>query len=355
MRRIGLGVGALVASVCLAVPAPSVSAASTPPSDFSLQISPSVLYTTIKPGLSGDMVLQIRNNGTGTESLQIQSRQFSVDSTSGKVAVDDTKPSEIAQWVNFSAPTFKIEPGQVQTEKIHVTVPQDTGFSYSLALVISRTNNQQTIQSGRLLNGSLAVFTLINIDRPGAKRQLEVEKFTSTSGFYEYLPVTFNVTFKNTGNTIVQPFGNIFVGRGSDDTKPLATLPVNDGGGYILPGSNRLVTADWADGFPVFQVTGQDTGSAKKTEVWDWSKLSHVRVGPYTAKLVAVYNDGQRDIPLQRETSFWVFPWRVVLLTVVIIALLSFLQHKRVQRKTRKAVQRALAERDKSPEKPHVG
>jgi hypothetical protein len=234
-------------------------------------------------------------------------------------------------------------------------VPKDTGFSYSLALVLSRTNNPQNVQSGRQLNGSVAVFTLINIDRPGATKQLQVEKFTSNSSFYEYLPVTFTVTFKNTGNTIVQPFGNIFVGRSSNDTKPLATLPVNDGGGYILPGSNRVVTADWADGFPVFQVTGQDTSTPKKTEVWDWSKLSHLRIGPYTAKLVAVYNDGQRDVPLQRETTFWVFPWRVFLLAIVVIVLLGFLQHKRMQRKTRKAVQRALAERDKTQEKPHAG
>lgn len=291
--------------------------AADPPSDFSLQISPSVLYTSVKPGTVADTTLQIRNNGTGTESLKIQPRKFSIDNATGKVTINDTEASEIADWVHFSAPTFSIEPGQVVTEKIHIAVPKDTGFSYSLVLVISRTNNQQTVQSGRLLNGSVAVFTLINIDRPGAKRQLEIEDFSSTANVYEYLPATLNMTFKNTGNTIAQPFGNIFIQQGSGVT-PLATLPVNGGGGYILPGSSRVVSADWQDGFPVYQVTGQDTGSAKKTEVWDWSKVSKLRIGSYTAKLVAVYNDGQRDVPLQREVTFWVIPWKIIAIALVI-------------------------------------
>lgn len=261
-RRIGLGIGALCMSVSLLLSGvSSVYAANTPPSDFSLQISPSVLYTTIKPGTTSDMTLQVRNNGTGTESLKIQPRKFTIDNGTGKVTIDDTQPSEIAQWVSFSAPTFSIDPGQVVTEKIHVAVPKDTAFSYSMVLVIGRANNPQPVQSGRLLNGSVAVFTLINIDRPGATRQLQVEDFSSASSVYEYLPATLNITFKNTGNTIAQPFGNVFIQQGNTS---LATLPVNDGGGYILPGSSRVISSNWTDGFPVYQVTGQDTNAPKK-------------------------------------------------------------------------------------------
>jgi hypothetical protein len=197
-----------------------------------------------------------------------------------------------------------------------VAVPKDTGFSYSMVLIIGRTNNPQNVQSGRLLNGSVAVFTLINIDRPGATRQLQVEDFSSAKTVYEYLPATLNITFKNTGNTIAQPFGNVFIQQGSTS---LATLPVNDGGGYILPGSSRVISSNWADGFPVYQITGQDTSTPKKTEVWDWSKLSKLRIGSYTAKLVAVYNDGQRDVPLQRELTFWVIPWKIIAIALVIV------------------------------------
>ncbi len=302
----------------------SVFAATPPPPDFNLLVSPSPLVSTINPGQTTSLPLKIRNNGSGTESLKIETRRFSVDNKTGKVTLDDKRPSEISQWISFSDPTFQIAPGQWENENIRIALPKDTGFSYSLALLISRTNNPTSVQNGRLLNGSLAVFTLLNVNRPGATRRLQVEKFSADPGLAEYLPITFSVTFKNTGNTIVQPEGNIFVQRGSDDTTPLATLPVNDANGYILPGSDRLITSDWSDGFPAYQATTQADGSSKKSLTWNWSQLSHLRIGEYTAKLVAVYNNGYSDVPLQLDTTFWVIPWRILLGALVVILVLGF-------------------------------
>ena len=311
-------VGGILASLGFAFSA----AAAEAPSDFSLQLTPSPLFTTLKPGTETVLELKIRNAGTGTEELRIDPRAFTVNNQTGKVDLDDTKPSEIAQWISFSAQKFTIKPGEWYTQKIKVALPKNTGFSYSLALVINRTNNPASIQSGRLLKGSVAVFTLINVDRPGAVRRVDITDFSSKSDIYEYLPVTLNMRFKNTGNTIVQPYGNIFIQRGSGDTKPLVSLPVNDKRGYILPGSERLLTSEWIDGFPLYE-TQVDTpiGTSKTNEVWDWSKIANFRIGSYTAKLIAVYNDGLRDVPIEKETSFWVLPWKIILGVLLAVAL----------------------------------
>jgi hypothetical protein len=54
---------------------------------------------------------------------------------------------------------------------------------------------------------------------------------------------------------------------------------------------------------------------------WDFnSPLSKVRFGHYTADLLAVYDNGQEDVPLEATVSFWVLPWR--LLGVVALSLL---------------------------------
>ena len=45
---------------------------------------------------------------------------------------------------------------------------------------------------------------------------------------------------------------------------------------------------------------------------WDSSKLSHLRIGRYTANLVMTYDDGKRDVPLEAVVSFWVIPWRLI-------------------------------------------
>ena len=318
-----------------------------PPSDFSLQVSPSPLVATVKPGQTQELELKIRNAGTGTESLKIESRQFSVNKQTGEVKLDDTEPSEIAPWVKYSAPTFSIKPGEWFTQKVKVSLPKESGFSYSLALVISRTNNAKAVESGRLIKGSVAVFTLINVDRPGAVRKLEITDFSTKQSVYEYLPAEFNVSVQNTGNTIVQPYGNVFIQRSSGDKDPIATLPVNDKGGYLLPDTPRTLKTEWNEGFPVFETKTSVDGSQQRQLAWDWSKLTDFRIGPYTAKLVAIYNDGQRDVPIEKEVTFWVIPWRTILIIMAVVGLFAFLRHKQIQRKTRKAVKKALEERDK--------
>jgi hypothetical protein len=202
-------------------------------------------------------------------------------------------------------------------------VPKEAGFSYAFALVIERVKEQQGIPGQRSLNASVAIFSLINVDRPGAVRSLEVTSFRTSYGTYEYLPAEFTVELKNTGNTIVQPSGNIFVKQSPGDATPLATLLVNDAGGYILPGTTRSFTAAWDNGFQVVTKKPQTDGSTKEELTWNWNKLGDIRIGKYSAKLVAVYDDGHRDVPLEAELSFWVIPWKMLLIVLAALLLVA--------------------------------
>ncbi|HSX15675.1 MAG TPA: hypothetical protein VLF40_02705 [Candidatus Saccharimonadales bacterium] len=340
-RWFGAVWGALFAltMTVLAIPA---YAADPIPSDFNLQVTPSPLVTTVKPGVKTQAQVKIRNGGSGRENLKIEPRAFTYDSDSGQVKLDDTVPA-VAPWISFSQAKFSIEPGQWVTESITFDIPKDAGFSYSFALVISRQSEPKPTAGGRLIKGSVAVFTLLNVDRPGAKSSLQVVSFSSSKRLYEYLPATLDIRFRNDGNTIVQPYGNIFVQRGNKDKTPLATLAVNDKRGYILPDTSRTVTAEWNEGFATYQTVVQPDGTSKKHLSVDWSKLSHFRIGRYTAKLVAVYNDGQHDIPVEGTVTFWVIPWRAILLFIAVAVGLWFLGRWRNKRRTEKAVKRALA------------
>jgi hypothetical protein len=236
-----------------------------------------------------------------------------------------------------------VQAGQWFSEQITFNTPKEAGFSYSFALIISRQSDPKPTNGSRLIKGSVAVFSLVNVDRPGATSSLKVVQFSSSKHLYEYLPATLSVRFRNTGNTIVQPYGNVFVQRGATSKTPLATLPVNPTKGYILPGTERTVSADWNEGFAVYQTTPQADGSIKKHLSIDWSKLSHFRIGKYTAKLVAVYSDGQHDVPIEGTVTFWVVPWRAILAFIALITGLWFLARWNGKRRTAKAVKRALA------------
>jgi hypothetical protein len=308
---------------------------------FALQVSPSPLVTTIKPGETKTLELRIRNEGNKAEELQIQPREFDVDKNTGEIKLKDTKPAEISDWITFGNQTFIIQPDKWSTQKITIALPEQTGFSYSLALVVSRANGEQGVESGAALSGSVAVFTLIKVDRPGATRKFEVTDLKATTGLYEYLPAEFDVTFFNSGNTIVQPTGNVFIQRGSNDGNPISVLPVNSARGYLLPNAPRTIRATWDAGFPAYKTTTDADGQQKRELIWDWTKITDFRIGQYTAKVVAVYNDGQRDVPIQKEITFWVFPWRAALFLIAVIAFVVLIGHKLIQRKVRKAVARS--------------
>jgi hypothetical protein len=292
---------------------------------FSLQVTPSPLVLSVKPGETFTTELKIRNNGEKTEQLKIEPRSFNINGDTGEVALSDGTPGDINNWIAFADPTFTILPGQWFTQRITIKMPKDAGFSYSFALVISRASDATTLKPGETnIKGSVAVFTLIAVDRPGAKREVSVTNFAASKRVYEYLPTEFKTTLKNSGNTIVQPYGNIFIQRSGSSKNAISTLPVNEGKGYILPGSSRTLTSSWDEGFPVYKTTKLADNSQPVSKLtWEWNKLSDFRFGRYTAKLVAVYNDGTRDVPIEAETTFYVIPWKILIGVMLVIGLIG--------------------------------
>ncbi|HSX43166.1 MAG TPA: hypothetical protein VLF59_03710 [Candidatus Saccharimonadales bacterium] len=327
------------------------TAPATIPTDFNLQVTPSPLVITAKPGTRTQVELKIRNGGSGAESLKIEPRSFTLSNDSTKVDLQDTSPPDIGSWVSFSAPKLTVQPGQWTSEQITFNLPKDTGFSYSFALVISRQKDAAPTGGSRVIKGSLAVFTLVNVDRPGATSNLSVSSFSVGKRMYEYLPATFQIRFRNSGNTITQPLGNIFVQRPGSGAA-LATLGVNDKHGYILPGTERVISTSWSDGFPYYKTVTNSNGSTGQKLVWDWGNLSKLRIGRYTAHLVAVYSQAGRDVPIEGSVSFWVIPWKILLgLTLVALLMLFsvFMIIRAIVKFIRKRIQRRKKPSEPTP------
>jgi hypothetical protein len=348
--RILTGVVIAAFALASAVLLISTSKAAQLSGDFALELSPSPIVATIKPGAETNIPLKIHNIGIHAENLKIELKEFSIDQKTGVIDVSQQPPAEVDKWVTFDQPTFTAQVGQWVTDNIKISLPKESGFSYSFAVVVSRASENQT-SSGRQLQGSVADFTLVNVDKPGASSKIDVTNFSTDQQIYEFLPTKINVAFKNVGNTITQPQGNIFILRNASDTKPLATMPVNQNQGYVLPGVQRSFIASWSDGFPVFKTTTTADGSSSTGLSFNWDNLSNFRIGKYTAKLVAYYNDGQRDVPIERDVTFWVIPYKTIAAIVIILIILLLVRRRFVERKTNKAVKKALATRDKQPKK----
>jgi hypothetical protein len=324
--------------------APPALAQSSGGNGFSAQISPLPILLSTPPGSSVGTDLRVNNPSSRPEKLKVLVKTFTQEGPNGRVVLHDPAASDtFISWIHFSKTEFDAPPGLWQTIHMNVDVPKTAAFGYYFA--VEFTSASAPVSSGNTakIQGAVASFVLLNATAPGEKKQLQVTSFSADHKSYEFLPVNFLIRLHNSGNIYAGASGNIFIMRGS---KQVGVLTVNASHGLILPGSNRVFTAAWSDGFPVYKIVydsnGQPVlnpdGSPKTKLSWDFSHANRLRFGHYTAKLALIYNDGNHDVPISGTVSFWVIPWRVlggVLFFAIAIPLLAILWI-RSRRKVRK-------------------
>ncbi len=286
---------------------------------FAVQVSPSPIIETIDPGVKKTVDLKIRNQNTQKETFKMGLREFAVDSGTGEVKLKNNEPTDVVGWVTFSDPIFNVDAGQWFTQKVNFDVPKDAGFTYSFAITVARANPTQEAGGKTAIEGSVAVFTLLSTNRADAVRKLDIISFVSKRKVYEYVPANFTLQLKNSGNTIIQPSGNVYIQRSLQSSEPINVLPVNSTGAYILPDVSRTLQTEWSTGFPIYKDSSE---AGKKKLFWNWSDLQNFRIGHYVAKVVVVYNDGARDIPAEASIDFWVIPWKLLGILLLVTALL---------------------------------
>ncbi|NTW89452.1 MAG: hypothetical protein HGB37_00880 [Candidatus Moranbacteria bacterium] len=332
-RRIGT-VGVLVTSLICFYPIAS-QAQST--GELRLTTSPLPINLKVAPGSSVSAPIKIKNDGNLNENLKVILMKFKADSDTGVAQLVERGPSDsYFDWVTFSDPTFTLTPNEWKTVTATFNVPSTAAFDYYYAIVFFRADQQVGAGDRQaVLNGGTATLVLLTADVPNAKKQLNLDSFSVDKNIFEFLPATFDVRIRNTGDVHVIPHGNIFIS--DQGGKDVATLNVNDTQGSILPDSPRDFQSAWSDGFPKYvfkEENGVKTKDSKGNPIqelnWNWADAAKLRWGKYTAKMVMVYDDGRRDVPIEAEASFWVIPWRLiggslVILLLVLIGLRSAL------------------------------
>ncbi len=310
---------------------PFSASAQTADNGLRLTTSPLPINLTVEPGSSVSTQLRIKNDGTQKETLKINLMKFKADDESGAPLPLDREPGDdFLDWVHFSETTFPIEANQWKTINATFDVPDTAAFGYYYAIVFSRATEASGKPGESQIAGGTAILVLLEAKVPNAKREVTVTSFSADRKWYEFLPTTFTVKLKNTGNVHIAPRGNIFIGR--PGKKADSIIEVNLGKGNILPDSSRIFESSWAEGFPVYQNKEEDgktvldaQGKAVKELVWNWKDASKLRFGKYEAKLVLVYDDGQRDVPIEGVVEFWVIPWRLLIggLFILLFALVG--------------------------------
>lgn len=315
----------LVLFVALAFPLASFAQAnSNPTGRFDLTVSPPVLELTAKPGEKVQEKFRVRNNLGDRMVLQVQARRLISDPASGSPTPEsDVKGEELA-WVTIDKPTFTALPNEWEDITFTIDIPENAAYGYYYVFRITPKEDPESTVTGSKIKGELLVVTLLTVKKDGANSKTELVDFKAKNGISEYLPTDFVVKLANKGNVHVKPRGNIFISRGSG--KEISILDVNAANGSILPGGTREFEAAWSDGFIVSEPVMEgdkvklDANGRPSTKLaFNWNKLTDFRIGPYTARLLMVYDDGTKDITIEGATTFWVIPYVAIGVFIVVL------------------------------------
>lgn len=320
LKTLGVYAGLIVMLLSIILPVQAGAQSFTRP-PLSLVTSPLPLNIVAKPGETVTADIRVKNNGTRSENIKVELLKFGAGGETGSPQLlDRGERDDYFDWVSFSERNFKAEPNVWKTIKMTVKAPPSAAFGYYMAVVFTRADPDKPTGGASGVEGGVASLVLLNVDAPGAKREAKVLEFSASQKVYEFLPADFKVKVRNSGNVHVSPAGSIFIKQGD---KQIEVMEFNTQQGNILPGTNRVFENTWDKGFPRFETVGEGNDKKKKL-VWNFQDLQDVRIGKFTATLVAVYDDGQRDVPIEAVVSFWVIPWRIIggiLLVLLVISI----------------------------------
>jgi hypothetical protein len=347
--------------LAISVSLPAFAAAS---SGITLTTTPVSSELNAAPGGSVTTTLQVMNNSSAALNINVQLDTFKADGTSGQgQVVTNVAKDPFIKWVTFSQTSFVAQPGVWTPVQMTIHVPSTAALDYYYAVVF-KPSISTSAKHVNVLKTSNAILILLNVNNGHENPQVKVTSFTSASKLYEYLPATFNITVANTGNVYLPPSGDIYISKHSNFSSIIDTIQINAAGGNVLPGTSRVYSAKWTDGFPVFTpetVGGQPVENSQGQPIdqlkWNFSQIHKLRFGKYYAKMVLVYNNGTQDIPIQSSVSFWVIPWKVMLGLILLIACiitgitLFVLKYRKLTRINKKPNKKTDKKTDINPKK----
>ena len=321
---------ATVITVCAVVFGTTGSALAQGTNGTNITTSPVSAALSGKPGSTVTTTLQVENNEAVPVKIDVQLETFKAYGTSGQAQIYQAPANaDYIKWVHFSQTTFVAQPNIWVPVTMTISLPKYASLGYYYAVVFKPEVTTASANDKSIIKAGNAILVLLDAQTANADPQLQLSSFTATKKLFEYLPVNFNVNIKNSGNIYLPPSGDIFISKSSSFKNNITTIPLNAAGGNVLPDSSRVFNLSWINGFPVFQpktINGQKIVDKKGQLVqqlqWNFSQANDLRFGKYYAKLVMVYNNGSREIPVEATLSFWVIPWKILSIAVIILILI---------------------------------
>lgn len=240
-----------------------------------LQVSPVRSDLNVGAGESDSFTVQLNNVTSGTVTAEPVVYDFEPNEDgSPQIIANDKNENKAVSIKTFLTGLEKtvLAPGEKKSVRYTVNIPkgQPAGAYYGIIVFNALTGNQENTTnsgSGGQVALSAGVGHIVLLQVPGEiteKMQLvsvtagrkDKDGKVTTGSIFSNVPTQVQVNLKNTGNSILRPFGNVSVEK---DGKQVANIQLNnaDTKASILPNSNRLFTEELKDlkGFGRYIIT----------------------------------------------------------------------------------------------------
>ncbi len=311
LKRYIFGVIAILFMVSPAATAFAAQPVASPGSSGQgLEISPPVIELSADPGQTIIASIRLRNVTKGQLIAKGKADDFGAgDSEEGqpKLLLNETGETRysLKYWVQ-SVPDLLLAPQELKTNAIKIVVPKNAEPGGHFGVVRFTAVPPELEGTGVALSASIGALILLKVSGT-IKENITLAEFSTVhttkvpgkdpvykkSNFFEYGPIDFIVRAHNEGSVHEKLKGTIEVKdwRG----KNVASVIVNEKGGNVLPGSIRR----FAETFNNKQLFGH-----------------------YSASLALTYSSGKK---LNASLGFWVIPWKLILIVLILVVVLFFL------------------------------
>jgi len=223
-----------------------------------------------------------------------------------------------SEWVTVSKDEINLVPNKNEKVYYKIQVPEDsTKGEYLVMIAFVSEEENKSLGTAAFTTLSSGVPILIKVGEDFVENA-ELLKFETDKNFYETPTVTFLTRIKNLGDTHISPIGEIVLTNVFN--QEIARIPFNENFQSILRGNNGEYSIDWNYGSFI-------------------TKDKKLVIGPIKASLIVTYRNFQPGFsPLVAETSFWIIPWKYILLIILTIFTVVILWNLRKNQKNKPQV-----------------
>jgi len=278
--------------------------------DVSVGVSPTFQNLKLQPGDRYNGELVTWNLSQEPAKYKILVKGFKqIDNTPGTAVLlsDEEEQKSLysaSSWITVNKDSIELVPNKNEKILYEINVPKNaTKGEYHAMISLISENYVKSNDTATLTNVSSGMPILIRIG-DNFVESAELLTFKTSKNIYEKPSVLFTTIINNTGDTHISPTGEIILTNIFN--KEIARIKFNANSQSLLRDNTGNYTTQWTDKLI--------------------TENKQLAVGPIKAELIVTYRELQPGFaPLLAQTSFYIIPWKYILLFAITIALIVVL------------------------------